>query len=113
MAKNIILQLKETMDASAVVMLIFTPGYGEDLKSCAELGMAMMMDKPILVLKHKDKEMNNTLKRVARDWEEWGDEESMHTATEKLLSRNSGLFEEGRTYSGKPFIPKPDEPSKN
>ncbi len=113
MKEDIVLQLKEQLDSSAVVMLVFTQNYGEDLKSCAELGMAMMMDKPILVLKHKDKEMNSTLKRVARDWEEWDDEESMHAATERLLNRNSELFEEGKTYTGGPFIPKPDEPSKN
>ena len=111
---DITLQLREKIDSSAIAMLLMTEDYGKDLKSCAELGMCIMLDKPILILKHKDVELNNTLRELANDWEEFDDSRgSCEQAAERLLARNSFLFEPDQRYTASRFFPKPNTPSLN
>lgn len=111
------LDLREQIDSSAVAIILITENYGNDLKSCAELGMCIMLNKPMLGVIHESRreefQRNTTLRRALIDWAYFHDGESCNNAVETLLRRQGNLFEPDKTYRGKPFTPKPDQPSVN
>lgn len=53
------------MDDSAFVMTLIAGEQSVDIKLAVEIGLAVLMDKPLMVVIHPDAPMNEHLRRVA------------------------------------------------
>ena len=79
-------KLADAMGRSAVCMTIFTQNYGKDVKSLLELAVAVMMDKPILLLVTEDVKIPDKMRKIADKIEYHdGTEADMKRAATELL----------------------------
>lgn len=72
--------------ASAMFISIYSKSYHQDAMCALQLGMAVMMDKPIYLLLERGQALPAHLKRIARKVEEFapGDEAGLERATKAL-----------------------------
>lgn len=80
---------------SAVFMQIFTPNYAHDPIALIQMALAILMDKPILILAEEGTPISDKLRRFADDISFFvsGDQEGMKAATLKMLTRQMEKME--------------------
>jgi len=73
---------------------LFTPNYEKDPLCALQLGIAIMLDKPIYLLVPSGTPVPENLRRLARGLEffEWDNEEDLHRATKRLLAAEIGEY---------------------
>jgi hypothetical protein len=80
---------REGIEIWPAFITIFNPSMWTEALCCFQLGLAVLMDKPILVLKPRNAHLPKSIQRLAFAVEEFdkGNTDSVHQATERLLQR--------------------------
>lgn len=71
--------------SSSVFLSILTPDYVDEPIAMMQLGMAVMLDKPLFLMVKKGTEVPETLRLIARKLVEFTDPESLKGAMVELL----------------------------
>lgn len=74
------------LEGTDVFLSLFTEGYKEDYKCLAELGLAIMLDKPIALLVEKGTKVPENLKKIAIIEEYFG-EKGLKDATDRMMEK--------------------------
>lgn len=87
--------LKEKVRSSHCFLTLFDEKMWEDPQPCLELGMAIMLDKPIYVIAPDNAHIPENLRRVSRLVETYKSLEDMKLATIRLMehAKREGLME--------------------
>ncbi len=113
MTDSLILQLKESISSSHFALILLTEDYVESLEAMVQLGMIIILDKPLFVLYEKNVHLPEQLRKLAVDVAEFGGLMSIEEATQKMLKGHPNLVDPNKNYSPHLFQPKPDKPSEN
>jgi hypothetical protein len=76
---------------SAVFLTIFTNAYARDPAALMQLGMAVVLDKPLLLLVEEGTPIPENIKRMARAIETYRSMDDLEFATKKLLQTAQDL----------------------
>ena len=79
------MRMREAMDESAVFLAITTPGWLDDPLCWAQLGYAVMKDKPIYLLVEGGTIVPENLRKCAQKIERFASPEDLEFAAKKLL----------------------------
>ena len=79
----------EGIEKSKIFLSIFSKSYKEEPECALQLGIAVLLDKPIYLVVPHGVEIPENIKRLAKGFEyfEFGNEESLKAATLKLIER--------------------------
>jgi hypothetical protein len=91
-------RMQRQMDGSAFFLGLGTEAWLKDPTAWAQLGYAVMIDKPILLLMKKDTPIPENLRRLARCIETFESEEDIEFATKRLMD-----------FAVEHVLPKPEE----
>jgi hypothetical protein len=83
----------DKVQASAVFLALFTDAYKREPEALMQLGMATVLDKPLLLLVAADIEIPENVRRLARAIEVYTNLDDLSVATDRLLvkARDLGL----------------------
>lgn len=91
----------EGISKSAIFVGIDSKNYRDDIRCAAQLGLAVMLDKPIFLLIDDSIASSSKLLKICDGWEPYtaGDTESTKLATERLFTQikeKGGVKNEGQ-----------------
>jgi hypothetical protein len=86
--KKVVERNGQALQESAVYLSMFTKNFMKDPKCMLELGMAIMMDKPICLLVFDGVKLPDNLKRVATkiEYVNKNDMDGVKDATQKIMT---------------------------
>lgn len=80
-------RMRVQMDASSIFLGLVTEAYLADPMCWAQMGYAVLKDKPIALLVRSGTRVPENLRRVARAIEEFGADEDIELAGQRLLTK--------------------------
>ncbi len=80
--------LRDKMNSSNMAIILFTKTYGTDFKSCIELGMAVILNKPLLLLVERGAIIGGMLENIAVAIEYYTDKSDMNEAVDRLIKKS-------------------------
>jgi hypothetical protein len=84
----------EKLSESAVFIALFTKAYMESPITLLQLGMAVVLDKPILLVVKRGTSIPDNVRRLARAIEEYDTDDDFQFAAERLAKRIKDIVPE-------------------
>jgi len=77
----------DKVESSAIFVPLFTKAYSRDPRALMELGMALVLDKPIYLLVQRDTKLPENLRRLACGIEYFTAEDDVDLAATRLMQQ--------------------------